>query len=815
MKKLIYLAILILGTMFQFEARTQGVAINNDNSAPDASAMLDVKSTTKGMLAPRMTQAQRNAIINPATGLTIYQTDGGTGLYYNAGTPAIPAWSLVGNNAGQWQNNGSSIYYNLGNVGIGTSTPVTIFDIAGGNNWDLNSTEGDMRLGNSAYRIKFGVALAGGGAGSSTIMQYGQIGGFNALNLGSQGQTLVSLYGNNSVVDLADVAGGKVGIGTSSPAAAFHVASNSPGYTALFGSDILGYSGATNVSIGNYNGEALQYVGQSLYDKGFLIWNYNPTPANAQFWVGTYNGSNPLLLQPVGGNVGIGNLIPAGLLHVAKVNNTQTGIFGTPLSTFNSSTNVSIGDNDDYQTAVLYVGQSTENKGYLIWNSNPNPAVAQFLVGTYNASNPLVLQPYGGNVGIGTSYAPTSKLEVDYDFYGKSYLGYSNTWTNFFDHTEDPAYGDGQTALYAYRNRISANDGTGYSNSTINSAIEGSSWWGDPYSFGTSGFNYNDYTRCGGVLGAEIWGNYWGSMGYKNSAGTNYGGYFTSYTVGVGKSSQANTGIGVGAWGDLMGADIHGKVYGLYAEGENYATYSNGVVFKNNLDVHLQENGSGTNTVLYTNVSSDVTVQTSGYATLSNGKVSIDFDPAFAASVSSETPVVVTVTPTGSSNGVYLSEVSGKGFKVAENNDGKSAVTISYIAIGKRAGYEHPNLPQEVIASNYTNNLARGLHNDSDTQTNGEGLYYENGSLVVGIHPSTLPDPNKPAAETVITKPTTAPFSGVVNAATAAGSQNGLQQKTVAVKKAIEDLTKPSPAGGQQSVKAVNDPDSPTGNQLK
>jgi len=661
--------------------------------------MLDVKSTTKGMLAPRMTQAQRNAITNPATGLTIYQTDGGPGLYYNAGTPSIPAWSLVGNNAGQWQNNGSNIYYNLGNVGIGTASP-----------------------------------LAG-----------------------------------------------------------FHVASNSPGYTALFGSDILGYGGATNVSIGNYNGEALLYVGQSLADKGYLLWNYNPTPADAQFFIGTYNGSNPLVLQPVGGNVGIGNLIPAGTLHVAETANAYTGIFGTSISTWNTSTNVSIGD--DNAPALLYVGQSTDYKGYLYWSTNTTtPSDAYLTLGTYAGYNPLILQEAGGNVGIGT-FTPASRLEVQYNSYGKTHLGYSNTWTNFIDHIEDPALGDGQTALYAFRDRISNNDGTGYSNSTSNSAIEGYSFWGDLYSFGVSGFNYHDFTRCGGTLGANVWGYYWGSMGYKDSGGTGYGGYFNSWNAGGGKSSQANTGIGVGAWGDLMGANIHGKVYGLYAEGENYATYSNGVVFKNNLDVHLQENGTGTNTVLYTNVSTEVTVQTSGYATLSNGMASIDFDPAFAAAVSSETPVVVTVTPTGNSNGVYLSEVTGKGFKVAENNNGKSSVVVSYIAIGKRAGYEHPNLPKEVIASNYTNNLARGLHNDSDTQTNGEGLYYENGSLVVGIHPSTLPDPNKPAAETVITKPTTAPFSGVVNAATGAGSQNGSQQKTVEVKKAIEDMTKPSPAG--------------------
>jgi len=108
---------------------------------------------------------------------------------------------------------------------------------------------------------------------------------------------------------------------------------------------------------------------------------------------------------------------------------------------------------------------------------------------------------------------------------------------------------------------------------------------------------------------------------------------------------------------------------------------------------------------------------------------------------------VVTITPMGNTGGVYLSGVTAKGFSAVENNDGKSSVTISYIAIGKRAGYENPELPQEVLASDYTEKLSRGLHNDADTKTNGEGLYYENGKLTVGKHPSTLPDPNKPVPE--------------------------------------------------------------------
>jgi len=68
------LALLLLCS-FTFSISFSQVGINGTNSRPDSSAMLDVQSTSKGMLIPRMNTAQLRAIQNPAEGLMVYDTD--------------------------------------------------------------------------------------------------------------------------------------------------------------------------------------------------------------------------------------------------------------------------------------------------------------------------------------------------------------------------------------------------------------------------------------------------------------------------------------------------------------------------------------------------------------------------------------------------------------------------------------------------------------------------------------------------------------------------------------------------------------------
>lgn len=91
-------AIVVIALLFSGMLAAQGVGINNPT--PDASALLDLTSTGKGLLLPRMTTAQRNAIAAPATSLLIFNTSNARYEYFDglAWVPLVAGgWSLTGN----------------------------------------------------------------------------------------------------------------------------------------------------------------------------------------------------------------------------------------------------------------------------------------------------------------------------------------------------------------------------------------------------------------------------------------------------------------------------------------------------------------------------------------------------------------------------------------------------------------------------------------------------------------------------------------------------------------------------------------------
>ena len=75
---------------------------------------------------------------------------------------------------------------NAQNICIGTFILITRPDVDGTNGRNVSVGDCDMLTGNPSYRLKFKVALSGGGAGVANIMQYGQVKGFDVLLLGAQ-----------------------------------------------------------------------------------------------------------------------------------------------------------------------------------------------------------------------------------------------------------------------------------------------------------------------------------------------------------------------------------------------------------------------------------------------------------------------------------------------------------------------------------------------------------------------------------------------------------------------------------------------------
>ena len=222
MKKLILTLIVLAFTCSAVIA--QSVGINSNGSAPDGSAMLDVKSANKGLLIPNVAltgTTDVTTIATPAVSLLVYNTaTAGTapnivtpGYYYNSGTSGSPLWTKFGaaSGASQWTTTGCDIYYNTGNVGIGKATPTAQLDVVSSNTYGISST-GSTTGATGLYHIA--------NSNAPTAWNLGVEGGAWA-----SGAALGSLYIDKNGVGpkMTITPDGYVGIGTTTPGTKLHV----------------------------------------------------------------------------------------------------------------------------------------------------------------------------------------------------------------------------------------------------------------------------------------------------------------------------------------------------------------------------------------------------------------------------------------------------------------------------------------------------------------------------------------------------------------------------------------------------------------
>jgi hypothetical protein len=100
-KTFLILPVLVMLSCFSF---SQSVGIGT--STPNTSAQLDITSTSKGLLIPRMNTATINSISNPAKGLLVYDSLANQ-VMVNTGTPASPNWQTISSQTG-WSLMGNS-----------------------------------------------------------------------------------------------------------------------------------------------------------------------------------------------------------------------------------------------------------------------------------------------------------------------------------------------------------------------------------------------------------------------------------------------------------------------------------------------------------------------------------------------------------------------------------------------------------------------------------------------------------------------------------------------------------------------------------
>ena len=149
-----------------------------------------------------------------------------------------------------------------------------------------------------------------------------------------------------------------------------------------------------------------------------------------------------------------------------------------------------------------------------------------------------------------------------------------------------------------------------------------------------------------------------------------------------------------------MGGYVKGSEFGLISSGNEFGMYVQGNTITNEPIVQLTETSNAQkNHFLYCNFYRS-RCNYKGIGNLKNGESFVSFKRIIQNLVSNNEPINITVTPTGETNGVYVSKVTSEGFYVKENKNGTSNVTFNWTTIGTRKGYENGVEISDVVLSN-------------------------------------------------------------------------------------------------------------------
>jgi hypothetical protein len=272
---------------------------------------------------------------------------------------------------------------------------------------------------------------------------------------------------------------------------------------------------------------------------------------------------------------------------------------------------------------------------------------------------PLLLNPSGGAVGVGTT-SPAKKLDVVGE------MQTTGTGNNYFAGnvgigTASPTnklqvVGGADTAIYATCNAIAVYG---------ESSESGYGVYGSSGIHGIGVYGYNSFSGSYGYLGGDEYGVY----GYSNE-------FF-----GFGVYGENSYGFGVyGASGNGYGVYGQGSIYGVYASGNLGCSGTKPSVNRIGDDAYE----------LYAMESPNLWFEDFGEMKLIDGRVHVNIEKLFlqVCAISDEHPLQVFITPYGNIGNYYI-ERGKTGFTVVQIGDGDKNAAFGYRIVAKRKGYEN------------------------------------------------------------------------------------------------------------------------------
>jgi hypothetical protein len=374
----------------------------------DSNAILDIRSSTKGIILPRMSKEQRESITNPVQGLMVFDTDSNT-LFFNDGTSwfNFPAFDLINNKVRGVSN---TILNNLGLGGLlgggssssgttwhtGTTTPTALTSGSTGDFY-LNTTDHKLYKKTSAILWTLQTDLTGPAGADGR--------GYESIT----SSTSVSIATGNKTFTVNDLGAYAVG---SRIRAAY---ASDPDDKYMEG--VLTSKTASSITIdvdltegsGSYNNWNFSIAGNrgATGPAGSGLAN-GSSAGNTPYWNGTAWVVNSSNIYNNGGNVGIGTSTPQKPLEV-YASKPGTGIVNIKNPSSSGYSSIDFFDHNGNQMGnVGFANSSASNyAGMMYFATN---TADDMVFGTDNVER--VRFTDNGKVGIGTS-TPSYTLDVN------------------------------------------------------------------------------------------------------------------------------------------------------------------------------------------------------------------------------------------------------------------------------------------------------------------------------------------------------------------------------------------------------------------